>query len=177
MLRAALILTVAGLLLALATAASQAQADQGNEQIDRWLATSKMPLPPELRVISEPCPGTPDGIPAEFVGGCTFPLPEAPIYLRLADKWLLFHEIGHRFQYDVMSQGEVNRFGSIMHYKRVDEMDERLADAYASCAFGERAPARRSASAKFPTGNEYWPTGHEQRQVCGLLTRSARSSR
>jgi hypothetical protein len=136
------------------------------------IAANRMPVVRDQQIIIGECPG----LDPRFEGGCTYPLAVAPIYLTdPTDRWTLYHEFGHRFAIVVMTQGDRNRFGSIMHYGwTIVSTNERLADAYATCAL-EWMPAHdRTADANFPTGNLYWPTRSQQRRVCGMLRRAAR---
>lgn len=136
------------------------------------IARMQMPVVPDQQVIVGPCP-----VPAWDLGesGCTWLTPEAPIYImRASDRWTLAHEMGHRYSVIMLTQGDRDRFATIMRYRGHPPVgDERIADAYASCALGWKPSPGHVSDANFPTGRSYWPSPREQRRVCGMLRRAA----
>lgn len=159
----------AALAVALVTPSAQ------TARVDALVAQMRVPVVQATQVILAPCPEPTDTNDA----GCTYPETGSPVWISPAQftPFSLYHELGHRYRFDALSDGAEHRFVTIMRYRRWGPaIEERFADAYASCALGWKphvADSPGDTDPRFPTGYSYWPTPSQQRQVCGMITRSA----
>lgn len=147
------------------------------------LTLSRMPIDPAIEVRYEPCPDYPD------LAGCAF-AGHPVVYVRQAgDMWFTFHELGHKFAERALGDaldehsplsGASRKFARMTRAsaralgepRSVITVREQLADAYASCAFGDVPSSDPFESDGFPTGNGYDPTPRAHRQVCAMLRRA-----
>lgn len=135
---------------------------------------NRMPDPQDnLEVILAPCPGAAED------SGCTYPTDNSPVWVDPAQfsPFVLYHEMGHRYRFEVMTPRAQARFVAIMHYKAwTDDVEEQFADAYATCAMGLmpiRSHDADEVDENFPTGNQYEPTRRQQDRVCQLILSTA----
>lgn len=140
-----------------------------SDEVDRIIDHALEPTIADPVVIVAVCPGDAESF------GCTYAKEGSPIWITpgMLSRFALLHELGHRYQFDVMPADGLRRFESVMHLRQwTADTTEMFADAYASCALGW--VPRRSANVDnvdphFPTGYGYWPTRHQQDQVCDLI--------
>lgn len=177
MLRTALILTAACLLIA-PTAASASP-------------VAKPPLPqPMPEIIIGDCPGMEGEVSGCFFGAGEADLhgrayPTGGVYSIKNDRFTLLHEIGRAFDATMMDQGERNRFAHLLdrddeiwsstytdEIGRVIEDPRSLAgvfgNAYANCRMRHIVAAGHTWEA----GYDYYPTASQHRQICSLIKRA-----
>jgi hypothetical protein len=152
-------------LLILTVGAPAARADD-QSSVAAEIARIRVAVVP-TQVIVGACPGQD----ATWLSGCTYLTHNAPVYVEPPVlRWVLYHELGHRYSVERMSWLTRQQFGHIMRYRSMIRVgNERLADAYAACAFGWNAPRHRVASDDWPTGYGYWPTRDQVDRVCALF--------
>lgn len=143
------------------------------QPLQRWANLAAVPTPPgEVQVSLDHCPMDPPG-------PCTTDkrvFLAAAIRPRRALRVTLYHELGHVFDAAVLTDGDRDRFRSIMRDPREwasddrNPPDEQFAVAYSLCA-----NPRVAEQARFE-GHYYWgvdylysPTVAQHRQVCDLI--------
>lgn len=142
------------------------------DRVDSILNEAYVPTINDPDVILSPCPYRGDTF------GCTLAAKDSPVWITpsLLSPYALLHELGHRYQFDVMTASGLRRFAAIMRIRRwTGGTTELFADAYASCALGwepRRRPNVDNVDDHFPTGEGYWPTRHQQDRVCDLIARA-----
>lgn len=132
----------------------------GAPALTHFLPEMHVPPPPAGELIAAPCPYDPTW------AGCHYA--DGRIYVYPVTRAMAFHELGHAYLHTVMNDGDRHRFTTIMRYTPFrfgGDNEERLADAYASCAFGVGP-----RSYLFVNGHGYFPAAHQHREVCALIT-------
>lgn len=156
-----------------------------------WVDASQVPTPPvRVQLVLESCPySSPPGSPACAMPGDGYYCREAAcIWLNPVEvapggaiRPALLHELGHVFDYTVMSDAHRAGFLKIMRDRRPWRSDsksphEQFAVAYDLCARGGNRTWRRWRSmtangAQFGYGYRATPPQH--RRVCALIRRAA----
>ena len=139
----------------------------------RWVATAAVPTPrATIAVEAGLCPGAPS-----WAAACSLPL-EHQIWLTSEGRQrsVFFHELGHVFDWLVMTDGARSRFAALIH--RSAEWNwtstnhnppvEQFAEAYSMCA-------RHRVIKAVAYGNyDYTPTPARHRRACALIRGAAR---
>lgn len=128
----------------------------------RWVDEARVPTPDvTLTVVEAPCP-------YEQATGCTRD-DASTIWLNpvLGHRHEFLHELGHQFDYHVMTDEARAQFLAIRHDTRAwrsppDSPHEQFAEAYALCAQPQRANWHQAAF-------RYWQGRSAHRAVCGLI--------
>jgi hypothetical protein len=131
----------------------------------RWIDHAKVPTADEeVALLEEACPGS-------DVRGCTAPDPPT-IYVSpatLTPLIVLFHELGHRFDYKVMSESSRAAFADSIGRSGVPWRDgtsaslaEVFAETWAHCAYPAGAWGTFGVAA---------PAGHRLRAACRVIRR------
>jgi hypothetical protein len=141
-------------------------------KLHRWIHQASVPLVRgRLQIRQEACPGHP-----LFVG-CVFTARPRTLYLgpnARAPRLVLYHELGHVFDFRVLNNGERRRFKRILGIRRSGWFGgglppaEWFADAYSACA--TRLGTWRRASS---TSYGYTPSRRQHRRACSLIRRAA----
>ena len=93
------------------------------------------------------------------------------IYMAPTDgRYVFAHEMGHRFDYTVMSAAARRRFGRLLRDSRAwrsgpNALNEQFAEAYALCAVN----ARPDPWGRMNGGYAYRPSWRVHRRVCALI--------
>jgi hypothetical protein len=142
----------------------------------RWIRAARAPLAGgRIQLVRGACPGAP-----QFVA-CVQTWRPRRIYMSRSARparMVLYHELGHVFDLQVLSRSARRDFRRILHLRRAwfrgsVPPAELFADAYARCArFGRRHSGGRLAN---PTRSVYGynPTLRQHRAVCVLIARAA----
>lgn len=137
---------------------------QVSRPYQRWADIARVPTPTGTVVVdASGCPGLP------LNPGCT--LPWWPIYLdaKIPDLRAHFlHELGHQFDYRVMTTTARRSFGRIFRDPRSwrqspNSLHEQFAEAYRYCARYRRMPIDTT------TEYDYQPTQRQHQKVCALI--------
>lgn len=141
-------------------------------------APARVPLPPQYQIVHADCPAYEDG------GSC-WDVTTRTIYLaRYASRRDRFHELGHAFDSEVLTDPQRTAFVRIMdlQFPWVQgtgwdaganySPNEWFADAYADCELWR--PPKWNSRAKVRVGTTddvygYTPTRAQRRQVCTLI--------
>jgi hypothetical protein len=138
------------------------------DPFQRWADRSAMPTPPG-KVTIDLDTTTCDGAVA-----CTTSLPPTIWFGPLADRGDFLHELGHQFDYYVMtdaSRASFMRIAGVRGPWRTDGANpphERFAEAYRMCALNPRRPDEGQM------GYLYEPTVREHRRACALIQRTGK---
>jgi hypothetical protein len=141
-------------------------------EMHRWVHQSRAPLPSgRVKIVRIRCPARP-----KFVA-CVYSRRPSRIYMRPRvrnPRWVLYHELGHVFDFRVMNQRERRAFRKIMRlrgrrwYVGDDPPAELFAEGYANCAaYGPAGRPRRKSV------YGYRPSAAQHRAVCRLLASAA----
>ena len=136
----------------------------------RWVDRSLVPTTHErIYVRLTGCPGS------SAVEACTSSLDPSVYLYPDATRFVLMHELGHRFDYR-MPASTRNAFRALMsnthRWWSPDGLGEQFADAYAVCAvYGAAVPSG------FKSVVGYAPTPARQRAACRLIRQTARAHR
>lgn len=124
-----------------------------------------LPAAPIEWHLGEPCPNRP-------TRGCTMDVRPIPIYMPRdqVTNQNVWHELGHAFDYSVMTDANRDTWRSIMHERRPwrtspNSPHERFAESYALCQLGTRGAFR---------GYDFWPTRRQLRAICLLIRHASR---
>jgi hypothetical protein len=138
--------------------------------VHRWLHQAKAPLVHgRVQLVFRACPRH------AWLAACVFSNRPRRIYIRrgLVDqRRILYHELGHVFDFKVLNRRERRRFKRVMHLRRRGwyggggRAAEWFADGYSLCALGHRLDAAT------PYG--YQPARRQHRAVCRLISRAAK---
>jgi len=137
----------------------------------RWIDRSKIPtVRGRLRIVLSGCPGRPR------FEGCVFSRRLRTIYIKRGTpnpRGVLFHELGHLFDFRLMSHPERRLYKRLIGQRRrtwfggVDPPGEQFAEAYALCARKRRI----AGSARGRYGFRTSPRRHLG--ACALIRRAA----
>jgi hypothetical protein len=137
--------------------------------VHRWLHQARTPLVHgRVQLAFRACPRH------GWLAACVFSNRPSRIYIRrgLVDsRRVLYHELGHVFDFKVLNHRERRRFKRVMHLRRPGwfggggRTAESFADGYSLCALGHRL--------RFATPYGYRPTRRQHRAVCKLIARAA----
>jgi hypothetical protein len=137
----------------------------------RWIDRAKVPtVGGRVRIVLSGCPGRPR------FAGCVYTRRLRTIYIKrsVADlKGTLYHELGHLFDFRLMSRGERRLYKRLTGQRKrawfggVNPPGEQFAEAYALCASRRRLARVARGHYGFRTS----PRRH--RAVCGLIRRAA----
>lgn len=175
--RRALLIALVFLLAAAGEASAHTTIDAAaNTPYQRWVDGAKVPTPDlTLAVVPEGCPGREE--PA-----CTWE--GGPIYLARgwADRGTFLHELGHQFDYVVMSDAARDRFRQIIGDERPwrsspNSPHEKFAEAFNYCArFGDDVSRKehRQVVLRLGGGYLYRPYYRVHRQACALIRLASR---
>lgn len=144
-------------------------------------ASKRVPLPTNVNVVRAECPFYSDG------GSCA-PTPNQVYWAPGDDRWTLWHEYGHTYDWQYLSNAERNVykprlgfkiskawFGDRAFYESLDlasaTPSERFADMYANCAMGYGIPHKRHGITvvEWESAYGYSASISQQRRNCRLL--------
>lgn len=136
-----------------------------------WATRALVPLAPVTVTIERGvCP--PDA--SMFRRSCAINASPVTIWLSGRDgRPTLYHELGHVFDYTVMTDAARGEFGRIVHDTRPwrsakNSPHEKFAQAYAACAMHHAI-----SGPLWDTGYDYDPTPTMHRRACRLIRRAA----
>lgn len=141
-----------------------------------WAESSAMPLPPgDITVVVSPCPLETDVV----ASGCT--AREWPIFLDaalLADQMreVFLHEIGHQFDWRVLTNADRVRLAAVMHAPWPWSQGSRpsgsewFAEAYSTCARPGLMRTLSRRKGRVWMRYDWQPSVRRVRQVCSLIT-------
>jgi hypothetical protein len=142
-------------------------------QWQRWVAKSLVPIVPgRVKVSLRGCPAHPKAV------GCVYSNRLSTLYLdrrRAALPATLYHELGHLYDWRVLSNADRRRFKRLIGrprqgwFKGQGEPAEQFAEAYSFCARYRRI---RSIRAYATYG--YDPSPAEHRAACRLITAASK---
>ncbi len=138
------------------------------DPFQRWADRSAMPTPPGKVTIDL------DTTRCDGAVACTTSLPPTIWFGPLADRGDFLHELGHQFDYNVMTDAARASFMRIAHLggpwrsESPNPPHERFAEAYRMCAQNPRRPDETQM------GYLYEPTVREHRRACALIERTGR---
>jgi hypothetical protein len=145
--------------------------DRGRQitgRLHAWMHQAKVPLVRgRVRIRREACPGHPE------LAGCVFTLRARTFYMKPGvpdPRRLLYHELGHVFDFRVLNNRDRRRFKRILGIHSRGWMlgglppSEWFADGYAACAIRGRIHRRAR-----PTEYGYAPTRRQHARVCRLI--------
>jgi hypothetical protein len=142
----------------------------------KWLQQSRMPLVGgRIRLIIGNCPHRP------AFAGCVFSRNPRRLYLNMHSKnpkSVLYHELGHTFDFELLRRSDRKKFKRVMHLRKPGWFagkgppSELFSEAYAFCSrFGSRRP-----SAKFRSWTHsiygYWPSRRQWRANCSIIKKA-----
>jgi hypothetical protein len=188
--QASVFIVALALLASLAPPAAQARPaprliDRRGKQIHgrpaKWLQQSRMPLVGgRIRLIIGSCPHRPT------FAGCVPARNPRRLYLNMRSKnpkSVLYHELGHTFDFELLRRTDRKKFKRVMHIKRPGWFagsappSELFGEAYAFCSrFGSRRP-----SAKYKSWTHsiygYWPSRRQWKANCTIIKRAGAPKR
>lgn len=141
-------------------------------KLHSWIHQAHVPLlRGRVQIRRHACPGYP------LFAGCVFTARPRTLYLSpsaRAPRLVLYHELGHAFDFRVLNNRERRRFKRILGIQRSGWFggglppSEWFADAYSACAtrLGEW---RRALSSSYG----YRPTRRQHLRACALIRRAA----
>jgi hypothetical protein len=139
--------------------------------IHRWMHQARVPLVEgRVQFVLHGCPNRP------WFAGCVFSRRPRRIYLRPGlrnARAVVYHELGHIFDFIVLNRRERRAFMRIMHlhhhrwYTGRQPAAEWFADGYSLCAMG------RSIRTARRTAYGYQPAPRQHAAVCRLIVRAA----
>ena len=137
----------------------------------RWIDRAKVPtVSGRVRVVLSGCPGRPRN------AGCVVTRRLRTVYMKRSvsnPRNTLYHELGHLFDFRLMSRGERRLYKRLIGQRRrawfggVNPPGEQFAEAYALCASRRRIARVARGHYGFRTS----PRRH--RATCGLIRRAA----
>ena len=147
----------------------------------RWLQQSRMPLVGgRIRLIIGECPHHPK------FAGCVYSMRPRRLWLNMGalnPKSVLYHELGHTFDFELLRRSDRKKFKRVMHLRRPGWFagngppSELFAEAYAFCArFGMRKPSDKYRSWTHSLYG-YWPSRKQWRANCTIIKRAGSQKR
>jgi hypothetical protein len=127
------------------------------------LPVVSVPMPPQLHVELRQCPYE-----REYGVSCA-DLEAATIWLGIRDRFTRWHEIGHLYDYQMLTDQDRAVLGRMMGG---GWGLERFADAYAACALELNPGGYRRGRVRimdWRTEYGYWPTDRQHARVCEWL--------
>lgn len=181
--RASIMAFVVAALAALPASASAATVilAPGGRPYQRWVDHAKVPTPPTTIQIEEtPCPSDDRTSACTWVGG---PIHLVPRRLGPVVRHEFLHELGHSFDYLVMTEWARARFLKIIRdsppwHAPANSPHEQFAEAWAFCArFGAAKRSRRLRRRMLfaSVGYGYALNWRTHRRACALIQNVART--
>jgi hypothetical protein len=141
-----------------------------------WLQQSRMPLVGgRIRLIIGSCPHRPT------FAGCVFSRNPRRLYLNMQSKnpkSVLYHELGHTFDFELLRRSDRKKFKRVMHMKKpgwfagAGPPSELFGEAYAFCSrFGSKRPSVKYRSWTHSIYG-YWPSRKQWRANCTIIKRA-----
>jgi hypothetical protein len=147
----------------------------------KWLQQSRMPLVGgRIRLINGSCPHRPK------FAGCVYPRRPRWLWLKMSSynpKSVLYHELGHTFDFVLLRRSDRKKFKRVMHLKRPGWFagkgppSELFAEAYAMCSrFGMKRASGKNVDWTRSL-YRYRPTRKQHTANCTIIKRAGAPKR
>jgi hypothetical protein len=146
-----------------------------------WLQQSRMPLVGgRVRLIIGSCPHRPK------FSGCVYPRRPRWLWMKMSaynPKSVLYHELGHTFDFELLRRSDRKKFKRVMHLKQLGWFagngppSELFAEAYALCSrFGMKRPSAKKLDWTRSLYH-YRPSRAQHKANCTIIKRAGAPER